>query len=310
MYTLATAPSMPTAVRTDIVPICNMGEQVLHGSGSSAFCVRLWDPVRNVSHVELSCLAVPPPPLDGVSSYVQLTIPELKVSKWPVFYRCMHFHEAGNTYTLDCNPKWHFLALQVPIGVVERLTVFLTHPDDTPLKTPSEIALLLRLTHCPRQEILPMSMPSRKQTKLVMLDISKAQTQPQPDSYDFVTSLDEQPFYDIESVRLLGIRMPPLFLQATKTWEPYLHLHIPELNIEWTVQHTWYYTDHDIVDWCVLPEYHCVAHMRPPVTTTRLSVQLLSSIATGKPHIVTRHETCDKLKCSILLQITSRHVPF
>jgi hypothetical protein len=119
-------------------------------------------------------------------------------------------------------------------------------------------------------------------------------------SYEFVTSLDKQ-LSMVQAVRLIGLRMPPLFIR-TRTWEPFLVLTIDELGVRWPVHHTWYMTDHDVVDWCVMPEQHS-KQVSPPVSCNKLSVSLLSSIVSGVPHIITAKETCDILRCSILLEV-------
>ncbi|WIA10873.1 hypothetical protein OEZ85_011039 [Tetradesmus obliquus] len=287
--------------RTDVVPVSNLAEAVSSGANTSDFVLRLCEPLRGVSRVEVFSLAAPPPDraaADGASAattYVLLTIAELGIAQMPVFYRCLHHPEAGITFTLDCNPEWHFAAPAVPLGPVDRLSVRLTRPDGS-LFADAHVTMLLRVTCAPRQELLlRATTQSKTQTQLLLLDMANSS------SYEFVASL-ATPLYNIEGVRLLGMRMPPLFIPASSTWEPYLELHIEELGIRWQVQHTWYFTNHDTVDWCVLPQHHrrCLV---PPINATRLTARILSRINTGKLHTVTPNETCDRYQCCILLQV-------
>jgi hypothetical protein len=72
--------------RTDVLPISNLAEAVSCGARTSDFVLRLCEPLRGVSRVELFSLAVPPPEraaTDGASaaaSYVLLTIAELGIA--------------------------------------------------------------------------------------------------------------------------------------------------------------------------------------------------------------------------------------
>lgn len=282
------------------MPVLNLGHGVESGHGTSSFVFRLPEALRSVGRVELHALIVPPSPL---AAYVMVSVPELGIDSMPVCYKSIHHPVAGNTYALDCNPRWHQHAPPTPIGQVSRLTVRITCPKSAPL-SPGAITMLFLIKHNPRCE-LPLLISPRPActTQLIMLDMARATRQATGDGYAFEVAMPDGPVHNIQLVRLCALRMPPLFLPP-HTWEPYVDLELPELGAKWQVQHTWYYTNQDTVDWCVLPDHHCV-WPQPLATVSRVSVRLASRIGSGEPHTVTAAETGGRLCCSVLLQLVS-----
>lgn len=280
------------------------------GANSSSFGARLDEPLPNVCRAELCALSVPPPGNNG-NTYVLVTIRELDITELPVFYRGLHHAEQGNTYPLEVRPGLHVHAPILPIASVDRLSVTICSPDGTPLPGAClPISLLLRITVTPRLEVLAWQdlKLAPVQEKLVMLDMDFALAR-QGDTYCFQARLPgHQPLFDVSFVRLVGLRMPPLFVRP-RTWEPYVELHLQELGIRWLVQHTWYFTDHDMVDWSVLPDHHAASVQPPRTLPGKLTVNLSSRMKTGVFHPVTSSETCDRSTCCILLHVTSRRVP-
>lgn len=298
-------------LRHDIFPVLNTSDDVCAGAGSSVFVQKLCEPLRNVSRVELCSLVLPP---ESGLCYVLVSIDELGMRDMPVMFRGLHHHQAGTTFTLDCNPDWHMTEMPSRTEPVTRLSVSITRPDRTKFDGPVIVAMMLRITHAPLLEVVraitwaPDAAVERLTRSLMVLDTDFAEVVEGHDVYHFVSPC-ETPLYDVCEVRLLGMRMPPLFW-ARDRWEPYCTLVIPELNVTWPIQHSWFLTDKDIVDWSALPEYH--VHIQSPVSTAqRLTVRLLATPPSGgQQQVLTAAQTSNRFKCCLLLQLIHRRLPY
>ncbi|KAF6252691.1 hypothetical protein COO60DRAFT_1643815 [Scenedesmus sp. NREL 46B-D3] len=218
------------AASVDILTICNAGESVTCGAGTSSFVVRLRDVLRHVGRVQLFALAAEP---DPSITYVRLSVRELGIDEWPVFYRCMQLNGdfSTNGFLLECMPDWHAASHATPLGLVDRLSVHVTRPDGSALGS-THVTLLLKVAHTPRLAEAPLLQLQRspKQAGLLMLDMACARGADGV-RYEFVVPLDE-PLYSVDAVRLLDLRMPPVFVSLPRrAWEPYVHVEIEELGI-------------------------------------------------------------------------------